>query len=134
MRKLHGSARLPHLLVGFLQADGIPCILPVAVTSASDASVVIDNAGGLLPPGERRAGFLAHGFRPGLVGLSTATHTGWLVVDDQARWTPHTRHSFTTPPHKTLQLLGYGAAARWGYRQALRHGRDQIVRHASSRT
>jgi len=49
-----------------------------------------------------------------------------------ARWTPHTRRSFVAPPNKTLLLLANGAAARWGYRRALRNGRADIVRHAES--
>jgi hypothetical protein len=129
MRTLRRSIRLPHLLVGYLQADGMPCVVPVTVTSADHASVIIENPHRLLPRGERRAGFLAHDFRPGLVGLSTATHTGWLVIDEAARWTPHTRHSFAAPPNKTLLLLGNGAAARWGYRQAVRQGRDKVLQH-----
>jgi hypothetical protein len=62
--------------------------------------------------------------------LSTATHTGWLTVAQQAQWTPHTRHAFAAPPNKTLLLLGNGAAARFGYRQALRQGRDKVLQHA----
>ena len=54
--------------------------------------------------------------------MSTATHTGWLAVNETALWTPHTRHGFVAPPNKTLLLIGNGAAARWGYRQALREG------------
>jgi hypothetical protein len=129
MRKLRRSVGMPHLLIGYIHADGMPCVLPVTVTAVDDTAVIVGNDTRLLPPGGRRAGFLAHDFRPKLVGLSTATHTGWLVVDEQARWTPHTRHSFTAPPNKTLLLLGNGAAARWGYRQAIRHGRDQILRY-----
>jgi hypothetical protein len=129
MRKLRRSVGMPHLLVGYLQADGVPCILPVRVTAVDDTAVIIDDESGLLPPGGRRAGLLAHDFRPHIVGLSTATHTGWLDVDCHARWTAHTRHGFTAPPNKTLLLLINGAAARWGYRQAIRHGRDQVIRH-----
>lgn len=130
MRKLRRAVRMPHLLVGYVQTDGLPCVVPVAATAVDDTAVVIGNQTRLLPAGGRRAGFLAHDFRPGIVGLSTATHTGWLAVDGQARWTPHTRHSFTAPPNKTLLLLGNGAAARWGYRRALRNGRDKILQHA----
>ena len=38
---------------------------------------------GLLPPGGRRAGMLAHSYRPQLVGLSTRIFTGWLEVADK---------------------------------------------------
>ena len=134
MRRLRRSIGKPHRLVGYLQSDGMPCIVPLSGCSVDDAAVVMTADAPLLPPGGRRAGFLAHDFRAGFVGLSTATHTGWLDVDQQARWTPHTRRGFIAPPNKTLLLLGNGAAARWGYRQAIRHGRDRIIEHARVRS
>ena len=132
MAKVRRSTRRPHLLLGVLHADGMPSIIPVSIAATDDAGLIIGDGAALLPPGGRRAGFLAHDFRPKLIGLSTATHTGWLEVDGTARWTPHTRRSFVAPPNKTLLLLGNGAAARWGYRRALRNGRADIVRHAES--
>lgn len=133
MKKVGRSLRKPHRLIGFVQADGMPFVMPVSVPVAVHGGLVLADERSLLPPGGRRAGFLAHAFRPGLVGLSTATHTGWLMVGDQARWTPHTRRSFSAPPNKTLLLLANGAAARWGYRRALKQGRDEVLRHARAR-
>jgi hypothetical protein len=129
LTRVRRAIRRPHQLCAFLQRDGMPCIVPVAVSSVTDSGLLIDDAR-LLPSGARRAGFLAHQFHPRLIGLATDTYTGWLAVDDTAVWTPHTRHGFIAPPNKTLLLLGNGAAARWGYRQALRQGRDKVVRHA----
>jgi hypothetical protein len=128
--RVRRSTRKPHRLLGFVHDDGLPFIVPVSVSEVVDSGLVIANEAGLLPPGGRRAGFLAHDFRPRLIGLSTATHTGWLTVAQQAQWTPHTRHAFAAPPNKTLLLLGNGAAARFGYRQALRQGRDKVLQHA----
>lgn len=132
MARVRRSAATRHLLLGIVQTDGMPLIVPVSIAATDEAGLVVGDGAELLPTGRRRAGFLAHDFRPKLVGLSTATHTGWLEVDRRARWTPHTRHSFVAPPNKTLLLLGNGAAARWGYRQALRNGRADIVRYAAS--
>ena len=132
MAKVRRSTSRPYLLLGFVQGDGMPAIVPVSVTSADVAGLELGDGVHLLPSGGRRAGFLAHDFRPKLIGLSTATHTGWLEVDGAALGTPHTRHSFVAPPNKTLLLLANGAAARWGYRQALRSGRDEVVRHGAS--
>jgi hypothetical protein len=130
LRKLRSTIKKPHQLLGFLDADGMPVIVPITVTTRVGNGLVVVNETRLMPRGGRRAGFLAHDFRAKLIGLSTATHTGWLSVDQEALWTPHTRHAFAAPPNKTLLLIGNGAAARWGYWQALRHGRDAVVRHA----
>jgi hypothetical protein len=130
LRKLRTAIRKPHQLLGFLDADAMPVIVPVTVRARVDNGLVVVNESRLMPSGRRRAGFLAHDFHAKLIGLSTATHTGWLSVDQQALWTPHTRHAFVAPPNKTLLLIGNGAAARWGYRQALRRGRHTVVRHA----
>lgn len=131
---LRRSTSRPHLLTGYLLADGMPLAVPVEAAGIDERGLVLGGAAaGILPPGGRRAGFLAHDFRPKLIGLSTTTHTGWLEVDGRARWTPHTRHGFVAPPNKTLLLLGNGAAARWGYRQALRAGRGEVIRHARPR-
>jgi hypothetical protein len=134
MAKVRRSTRKPHQVLGFVHADGMPFITPVADPGVVDNGLVFKNPANLLPHGARRAGFLAHDFRPGLIGLSTATHTGWLAVNETALWTPHTRHGFVAPPNKTLLLIGNGAAARWGYRKALRQGRDQILQHARAET
>lgn len=132
MRKVRRSTAKQHQLVGFLSVDGMPFIVPASVASTRTDGLVLANDSRTLPPGGRRAALLAHEFRPKLIGLSAATHTGWLDVDDTALWTPHSRHSFTAPPNKTLLLLGNGAAARWGYRQALRQGRGEVLRRASA--
>ena len=128
--KVVKSARMPHRLLGITDAGGMPVIVPVEVVRRAEHGLVLDVPSGIVPPGGRRAGFIAHQFRPKLIGLATATHTGWLEVGAEAVWTPHTRHGFVAPPNKTLLLLGNGAAARWGYRQAIKAGRDDIVKLA----
>lgn len=134
MAKVAKGLRKPHRVLGVLQGDGLPLLLPFEVASVEESAVVLEVDSDLLPPGQRRAGVLAHDFRAKLIGLSSATHTGWLRVDaGGARWSPHTRHAFAAPPNKTLLLLANGAAAWWGYRQAIKRGRDDILRHATSR-
>ena len=132
--KVHKAARSKdHRLLGVLLADGMPLVLPVPVNGSNGNGLLLD-VPPLVPRGSRRAGFIAHSFRPKLVGLSTATHTGWLDADEAgAVWTPHTRRAFTAPPNKTLLLLGNGGAARWGYRQAIKQGRGEIVKYANQR-
>jgi hypothetical protein len=125
--------KLPHQLIGVTQADGMPLLLPARAIGLTGDALRIDVPSPLLPHGERRAGYLAHDFRPGLVGLSNANHTGWLLVgpDRETRWTPHTRHAFSAPPNKTILLLANGFMARRGYKQAIKQGRDKILTHPS---
>lgn len=122
---------LGQLLLSVLQSDGMPLILPVgrAEVDRRQARLGVDSP--LLPRGLRRAGLLAHDFHAHLVGLWTATHTGWLEVDPEVSWTPHTRHFFYAPPIKPLLLFGNGLAARLGYRDAIRKGRHLILQHAT---
>jgi hypothetical protein len=124
--------KLPHQLLGVLQADGIPVILPTRAYGRSGDALRLDVISRLIPTGNRRAGYLAHDFHPKLVGIINATHTGWLEVDEgrEARWTPHTRHVIAAPPNKTLLLLANGFMARRGYKQAIAEGRDKVLEHA----
>jgi hypothetical protein len=74
-------AKLAHQVVAFRGADGYPVVLPIRVLAgASDAGAVRFRtaAEGLIPPGGRRAGLLAHEYRAKLVGLAARQHTGWL--------------------------------------------------------
>ena len=76
-----------------------------------------------LDPGARRAGLLAHEYRPQLVGLRVRQHTGWIEIDEDrcaALYAPHTEGGFAAPPNKTLLLLANGFMARRGLRQAMR--------------
>jgi hypothetical protein len=78
----------------------MPVVVPVALGGHDGNGFQIVASDGLLPPGGRRAGFLAHSFRPQLVGLSTRTFTGWLNVaaHGEAVYSPHTSKGFWAPP------------------------------------
>ena len=74
-----------------------------------------------LPPGGRRAGLLAHSYRPKLIGLAARQHTGWLTVDEEgALYAPHTESGFRAPANKTALLLANGLLAKRGLRKARR--------------
>lgn len=121
-RVMRSIERDPYVLLGVLDADGVPEIVPVAGAVRDGDSVVVRSPVPL-PSGGHRAGLLAHAFQPEVVGLRTATHTGWLVVDGEtATWTPHTRRTISIPANKTVVLLGNGGAARAGLRKAVRDG------------
>jgi hypothetical protein len=112
-------AKLPHQLVAFRGGDGHPVVAPVRVGSADGGGIEISAAPGVLPGGGRRAGMLAHDYKPKLIGLAARQHTGWLQVEDgRALYAPHTTSAFRAPANKTLLLLGNGYLARRGLKRA----------------
>jgi hypothetical protein len=111
---------LDHLLLSYVGADGHPEVVPVAVEDASPAGIRLASAR-RLPPGGRRAGLLAHSYRPQLIGLAARQHTGWLTVDESgALYAPHTDTGFRAPANKTALLLANGLLAKRGLRKARR--------------
>jgi hypothetical protein len=119
--------RLEHRLLGFVDGDGLPIVVPVEVTGAGEEGIRIAAAEGLLPAGSRRAGLLAHEYRAKLVGLAARQYTGWLEVAHpdgrQGLYAPHTEQGFRAPPNKTLLLLANGLLAKRGLRRARRADR-----------
>jgi hypothetical protein len=117
-------AGLPHRLLAYRGADGFPVVVPVELAGHDAAGLHLVVSRGLLPPGGRRAGLLAHAYRPQLVGLSTRIFTGWLEVtaDGTAVYAPHTTKGFAAPPRKKLLLVSNGLFAKFGMWQARRQG------------
>jgi hypothetical protein len=116
-------AALPHHLLAYVQADGFPTAVPVEVGADGADGIALTAADGLLPPGGRRAGVLAHDYQPKLIGLATRQHTGWLEAEEgtsSATYAPHTEQGFKAPSNKTLLLLGNGFLAKRGLKQARR--------------
>lgn len=128
-------ARLPHLVLGFVQADGLPAVMPVRWSRAEDDAFALSFAGDASAlGGGRRAGLLAHRFNPRLVGLAARVYTGWVEVGDsgQLRYHPHTAKGFAAPANKRLLLIANGLRAKIGLRQARRRGdSDRLQRLAS---
>ena len=110
-------AALPHGLLAHVQADGYPAVLPVKIGAPCSAGITLNAADRLLPSGGRRAGLLAHDYRPKLIGLAARQHTGWL---QDGVYAPHTESGFKAPANKTLLLLGNGYMARRGLKRASR--------------
>lgn len=111
---------LPHRLVAALGGDGYPVVLPFEVGGASEAGIEIGIAPPGLDAGARRAGLLAHEYRPRLIGLKVRQHTGWIEVSEDRRtalYAPHTEGGFKAPANKTLLLLANGYMARRGLRR-----------------
>ena len=112
--------RLPHTLLGWVGADGLPEVVPVSVAGAdSEAVDLVSAAAGLIPPGGRRAGLTSHAFKPRMVGQEQRVHTGWLTNDGgRTRYAPHTKAGYALPPSKALFVVGSAIATRRGLRKA----------------
>jgi hypothetical protein len=121
---------LPYRLLAYRGADGYPVAVPVEPAGQDGRGIRLVDPGGLLPAGGRRAGLLAHAYRPQLVGLATRVLTGWLEVADDgtAVYAPHTSKGFVAPPRKNLLLVTNGLMAKYGLRQARRHGLVERLR------
>ncbi|MGH2910920.1 MAG: pyridoxamine 5'-phosphate oxidase family protein [Solirubrobacteraceae bacterium] len=105
--------KLPHILLGYVQSDGFPTLVPVGIGGTSASGMEI--TGPSLPPGGRRAGLMAHRYEKQLIGLETRQHTGWL---QDGIYAPHTEGGFRAPANKTLLLLANGFMARRGLKRA----------------
>jgi hypothetical protein len=129
-------ATLPHRVLAYRGADGFPVTVPVQIAGHDEAGLRLVVPAGLLPPGGRRAGLLAHAYRPQLVGLSTRIFTGWLAVEeDGAVYAPHTAKGFVAPPSKNLLLVSNGLLAKFGLWQARRRGTaERLERLATEQT
>ena len=122
---------LPHRVLAYRGPDGFPVVVPVALAGHDAAGLRLVASPGLLPEGSRRAGLLAHAYRPQLIGLSTRIFTGWLEVapGGGAVYAPHTSRGFIAPPRKNLLLISNGLIAKAGMWQARRKGEaDRLQR------
>src|SRR5947209_2502329 len=124
------AGRLPHLLVGWADADGFPVVVPAEIRGCDERGITLTAAE--LPPGGRRAGLAAHWFSRGVTGQNQRKHTGWLDVGERAIYAPHTQSNYRIPPSRTAFHLASGAATRWGVRGARRAG--FLVEHAPNRS
>ena len=113
---------LPHTLLGWVGADGLPMVVTAEVREDDDA-LALDVETGLLPPGGRRAGLTAHRFEPRMVGQEQRIHTGWLQADSAtARYAPHTDAGYRLPASQLAFNIAAGAGTRLGLRAARKAG------------
>jgi len=127
---------LPHRVLAYCGGDGFPVVVPVELAGHDEAGLRLVAAPGLLPAGVRRAGLLAHAYRPQLIGLSMRVFTGWLEVpaDGGAIYARHTSKGFIAPPRKNLLLISNGLLAKAGMWQARRKGEaDRLERLAAAK-
>jgi hypothetical protein len=117
-------SQLPHRLIAYRGADGLPVVVPVQLGGHDQNGLRVVAPVGVLPTGHRRAGLLGHSYRPQLVGLRTRAYTGWLQVDAYGigTYAPHTSKGFAAPPFKNLLLATNGVMAKVGMWRARRLG------------
>ena len=122
-RAARRAARRPHVLLGWVGTDGFPVVVPVDVAGAEAHGIQLTAPPGLVPPGGRRAGLLAHSFARYTAGQHQHRHTGWLQADgDRILYAPHTESGYHLPESMTLYRLGAGLVTRRGLRAARRAG------------
>lgn len=104
------TGTLPHRMVGYLDADGMPQVVPVDVTPDGESVTLLPKWP--LPAGGRRAGLLGHSFFAKVAGLTMQQHMGWLTVGDTVTYAAHTARRFSLPDNKKLTLFVNGLVAR----------------------
>ena len=87
--------RLPHTLLGWCGADGMPEVAPVTGATASEDGVELEVPAGTVPEGGRRAGLTSHWFKPRMVGQEQRIHTGWVEAGEARSSTRLTRRRAT---------------------------------------
>lgn len=120
------ARRLPNVLLGWVGGDGYPMVVPVRVGEVRPEGVELEPARpDLVPPGGRRAGFLAHRFARYTYGQDQLRHTGWLdagAKPGRVVYAPHTKGGWYLPWSRTAYLLLAGIGTRRGYRAGRRAG------------
>lgn len=126
----HGRAAklircLPNVLLGWVGADGLPVVVAVGVAGVEPTGIGLEVPEGVVPPGGRRAGLLAHWFSRHVVGQRQRKHTGWLEASGEGGsviYAPHTVHGYRLPPWRLAYNLGAGFVTRRGVREGQRAG------------
>jgi nitroimidazol reductase NimA-like FMN-containing flavoprotein (pyridoxamine 5'-phosphate oxidase superfamily) len=118
------AGRLPHRLLGWTGADGLPMVVPVTVEGADEDGIDLGVAPGLAPPGARRAGLTAHAFGFQVLRQEQRKHTGWLQAEEEGRlrYAPHTDSSYRMPGSRLVYRTVTGAGTRLGIPAARRAG------------
>ncbi len=116
--------RLPHALLGWRDADGLPMLVAARASSAGPAGVELEVAAADVPPGGRRAGFTAHAFSARMVGQEQRIYTGWMTSEGggSATYAPHTLSGNKVPASRLAFDVGAGVVTRVGFRKARKSG------------
>lgn len=106
------ARRVPHTLLGWCGADGLPEVVPVRAATEAEGGLDLDCPVGLIPPGGRRAGLTSHQFWPRMIGQDQRIQTGWLEAGEgRTRYFPHTKAGYRLPRSKAAFTLGCASLA-----------------------
>jgi hypothetical protein len=116
--------RLPHTLLGWVGADGLPMVVPVGLRGANPLGILLEAPPDVVPPGGRRAGLTAHWCGARVIGHEQRAHTGWLEPETERLllYAPHTKNGYRLPPSTPLVRAATGFATRRGFRAGRRAG------------
>ena len=104
--------RVPHTLLGWCGADGLPEVVPVGLESSDDDGLRLRAPAGSVPDGGRRAGLTSHAFKARMLGQDQHLHTGWLTAaDGTVTYAPHTRAGYRLPASKLMYHVGCASLA-----------------------
>lgn len=111
------AARLPNVLLGWVDADEHPFVVPAGIIGTDPEGILLTTTEGTVPPGGRRAGLTAHSFTRHVLGQHQQINTGWLQTEHgTVRYAPHTRSRHRIPPSPLLYRLAVGYGTRRGLR------------------
>jgi hypothetical protein len=107
-------------LIGFVDSDGLPTVLPIEPTVDGD-SVRFERSD--LPSGGRRAALMGYWYNRRLHGQGALMARGWLdVTDGVATFAASSRQQFNTPPGSFVQTKALPVGLGFMYRKAVRSG------------
>jgi hypothetical protein len=119
------AARLPHVLLGWVGADGFPEVIPAQVVGTNEHGLALDMPDGVVAPAGRRAGLTAHWFSRGVVGQRQLILTGWMdasTTGGGVLYSPHTKAAYRLPSSRLVYRIAAGLVTRLGSRQARQAG------------
>lgn len=107
-------------LIGFVDTDGLPTVLPIEPMVDADR-VRFERSD--LPPGGRRAALMGYWYNRRLHGQGALMARGWLeVTDDGATFAASSRQQFNTPSGSFVQTKVLPVGLGFMYRKAVRSG------------
>jgi hypothetical protein len=133
-RAARRAARMPHVLLGWAGADGFPVVAPVEVAGSDERGIVLEPPPGVVPPGGRRAGLVAHWFTLYGIGQDHRRYTGWMepAGDGRVVYAPHTDAGYRFPSSRWVFWFASGYGTRRGLRQARQAGVYERFRSAAA--
>lgn len=125
-RAAERAAALPDTLLGWVDSEDFPVIVPARVAGPEPDGISLELPAGLAPAGGRRAGMISHSFARYTAGQTQRKHTGWLEVAEagagRALYAPHTDKGYRMPSSMLAYRAGAGFMTRRGYPGARRAG------------